>query len=58
MVGNANVRIDEFVDKSDVERKKEPEDYDKFVYVYDETPGRILELQQRDIELQIALHEN
>lgn len=35
MIESANVRIDEFVDKNDEERKKEPDDYNMFIYVYE-----------------------
>ena len=33
VIESENIRIDEFVDKNNEERKKEPGDYNKFVYV-------------------------
>lgn len=42
MVERANVIIDEFVNENDKERKKEPKDYNKLVYIQDEEPNTIL----------------
>lgn len=36
MVEIANVRINEFVERNDMEKKKEPKCYNKFLYVYEE----------------------
>ena len=36
MIERRNLMIDEFADRNDVERKKELEDYNKLVYVYEE----------------------
>lgn len=43
MVESENVIIDEFVDKNDEKRKKEPEDSNIFMYVQEGTPGTLLE---------------
>lgn len=44
MIECENVRIYEFVDKNEVERKKENKYQNKFVYVYEEAPDTLPEL--------------
>ena len=50
MMESANVRIDEFTNNKDKERKKLPNDYNKFIYVYEDTPSVVLKLQHRAIK--------
>ena len=55
MIKSENLRIDEFIDKNDMDRNKEPEDYNRFVYVYADIPYTLPKLQQRAIKEQLAL---
>ena len=66
IIESAHVRIDEFVEKIEEERKKEPEDYKRFVYIEPDTlpdtsvnketsstePSTVIELQEVQIESQ------
>lgn len=49
MIESENVRFDELIEKNYVENKKEFENYNKFLYVYEEAPDTLPKLQQRSI---------
>ena len=50
-------KFDKFVDKKDEERKKELDDYKKFVYIYEDVSSVVPEKQQRFFKQQLVLPE-
>lgn len=50
VVESENVRVDEYAEKNEVECKKKPEDYRKFVYIYEGEPSTLPEPEKKATE--------